>query len=1001
MDKELITNKGTEATVFVEHGYGNRFQGFQNLMRLRIRDVLLVSSLYDLYLFEEDGRLYELIRHEYLGLQLSHSPELTRVSSAKDAIMLAQTERRFDLIITTLHVEDMNAVSFAKEIKRRKIDIPIILLAFDNREIKTLLLQEQAKVFDNIYIWQGDYRIIIAIIKSLEDKLNLEHDTKMIGVNNIIVIEDNVRYYSSFLPLIFTEVLNQSRRLISEGINITHRFLRMRSRPKILLCQSYEEAMDYFDNYGEYTLGVISDVSFPRKGILDPPAGIKFSEYVKKKQSDIPILLLSDNDENREFAHNVNCTFILKNSELLLDDLRQFMIEYFSFGDFVFRNIKGLEVGRAKNLKGLEKQLSVVPEESIEYHAERNHFSNWLKSRSEFQLAHSLRPRKVTDYNSIEELRKDLLNYLRRYNKTRQRGIITEFSKEMFDPQSSFARIGGGSLGGKARGLGFINSLINDYNISDQFKDVSIHIPAAVVLATDVFDDFIEKNNLKEFALHCKDDKKITEKFLEAKVFPEKALGDLAAFLNILQTPLAIRSSSLLEDSQYHPFAGVYETYMIPNNHNNSLIRLDQLLNGIKKVYASTFYQGAKDYIKLTSYRSEEEKMAVIIQRMIGNEHKNRYYPNFSGVARSYNFYPIQPQKSTDGIVNVALGLGKMVVDGGSSVRFCPKYPTDLIQFYSAKDSFEFSQREFYALKLDSPEDLVDTTYDTRTKKYGLDVSEADGTLNYVGSTYSHENDIIYDGIARAGSRLVTFSQILKYKVFPLAEIIDLLQDMAAWGMGSPVEIEFAANLDRDNNGLQEFGLLQMRPLVLNQEMDELDISEEDKTKILCESSQVMGHGSIENIYDIIYVDPIDYNRADSRKVALEVSQYNSDLISEGKPYLLIGVGRWGSLDPWLGIPVEWEQIAGARVIVESSFKDMEVTPSQGSHFFQNLTSFMIGYFSISSSFNQSFIDWNWLQKFEAVSSKKYTKHLRFDAPIKIKMNGKSNNGIILKPENI
>lgn len=997
----MITNKKTEAAVFVEHGYGNRFQGFQNLMRLRIRDILLVSSLYDLYLFEEDGRLYELIRHEYLGLQLSHSPELTRVSSAKDAIMLAQTERRFDLIITTLHVEDKNAVSFAKLIKKNKIDIPIVLLAFDNREIKTLLVQEQAKIFDNIFIWQGDYRIIIAIIKSLEDKLNLEHDTKMIGVNNIIVIEDNVRYYSSFLPLIYTEVLNQSRRLISEGINITHRFLRMRSRPKILLCSSYEEAMNYFEKYGEYTLGVISDVSFPRDGVLDPQAGIKFSDYVKKKQSDIPILLLSENDDNREFAHDVNCTFVLKNSELLLDDLRQFMIEYFSFGDFVFRNRKGLEVGRAKNLKGLEKQLSIVPDESIEYHAERNHFSNWLKSRSEFELAHNLRPRKVSDYKTIEELRQDLLNSLQRYNKIRQKGIITEFNKESFDPQNSFARIGGGSLGGKARGLGFINSLINDYNISDQFKDILVHIPSSVVLATDVFDEFIEKNNLKEFAFHSKDDKKITEKFLAAKIFPEKALGDLAAFLNIVQTPLAIRSSSLLEDSQYHPFAGVYETYMIPNNHNNSLIRLDQLLNAVKKVYASTFYQGAKDYIKLTSYRSEEEKMAVIIQRMIGTEHENRYYPNFSGVARSYNFYPIYPQKSTDGIVNVALGLGKMVVDGGSSIRFCPKYPTDLIQFYSAKESFEFSQSEFYALQLDSPEDSFDTTHDTRTKKFGLEVSEKDRTLNHVGSTYSHENDMIYDGIARSGNRLVTFAQILRHKIFPLAEIIDLLQDMAAWGMGSPVEIEFAVNLNRDINGLQEFGLLQMRPLVLNQEMDELDINEEDKTKALCESSQVMGHGLIDNIFDIIYVDPIGYNRADSRKVALEISQYNSELIRDGKPYLLIGVGRWGSLDPWLGIPVEWEQIAGARVIVESSFKDMEVTPSQGSHFFQNLTSFMIGYFSINSSFNQSFIDWKWLKKFEPISSKVYSKHLKFDKPIKIKMNGKTNSGIILKPENI
>lgn len=988
-------------SVFVEHGYGNRFQGFQNLMRLRIRDILLVSSLYDLYLFEEDGRLYELIRHEYLGLQLSHSPELTRVSTAKDAIMLAENERRFDLIITTLHVEDMHAVNFAKLIKKKNIKIPIVLLAFDNRELKNLLLQENAKIFDNIFIWQGDYRIIIAIVKSLEDKLNLVHDTKIIGVNNIIVIEDNVRYYSSFMPLIYTEVLNQSRRLISEGINITHRFLRMRSRPKILLCSNYEEAMKYFKNYGNYTLGIISDVSFPHKNKMDAKAGIKFSKHVKKIQNDIPILLLSDNEDNRQLAHKADCSFILKNSEMLLDDLRQFMIEYFSFGDFVFRNKKGLEVGRAKNLKSLEKQLSTVPAESLEFHSARNHFSNWLKSRSEFQLAHNLRPRKVSDYATLEDLRKDLLTSIRKYINTRQRGIITEFVKESFDPLSSFARIGGGSLGGKARGLGFINSLTNDYNISDQFEDIIINIPAAVVLATDIFDEFIEKNNLKEFALHCKDDKKITDKFLAANYFPEKALGDLAAFLNIVQTPLAIRSSSLLEDSQYHPFAGVYETYMIPNNNNNQLIRLNNLLIAIKKVYASTFYQGAKEYIKLTAYRSEEEKMAVIIQKMIGDEYGNRYYPTFSGVAKSYNFYPIKPQKSEEGIVTVALGLGKTVVDGGRSVRFCPKYPTDLIQFYSAKDSFEFSQREFYALQLDSKEDPIETTHDTQTKKYELDIAEQDGTLNYVGSTYSHENDIIYDGIARNGSRLITFTQILKYKIFPLAEILDLILDMAAWGMGSPVEIEFAVNLSSGPNKPKEFGLLQMRPLVLNQEMDELEINEEDKSKVLCESTQVMGHGAIENICDIIFVDNQKFNRAESRSVALEVSQYNSELIRKGRPYILFGVGRWGTLDPWLGIPVEWEQIAGARIIVEASFVDMEVTPSQGSHFFQNLTSFMVGYFSVGNNFKNSFIDWNWLLSQKTVSEKTYTKHIELKSPLIIRMNGKTNEGIILKPEKV
>ncbi len=984
----------------VEHGYGNRFQGFQNLMRLRIRDILLVSSLYDLYLFEEDGRLYELIRHEYLGLQLSHSPELTRVSTARDAIKFAEEERRFDLIITTLHIEDMSAVNFAKLLKSKKINIPIVLLAYDNRELKKLILSEQLKYFDNAFVWQGDYRIIIAIIKSLEDKMNLDHDTKMIGVNNIIVIEDNIRYYSSFMPIIYTEVLNQSRRLISEGINLTHRFLRMRSRPKILLCSTYEEANNYFKKYGEFTLGIISDVAFPRHNKLDRKAGIKFANYVKKKQPDIPILLLSENMENKKLANQAKCSFILKNSTLLLKELRQFMIEYFSFGDFVFRTKKGVEVGRAKNLKDLEKQLRIVPEESIKYHSSRNHFSNWLKARSEFQLAHSLRPRKVSDYPSIEHLRKDLLESITGYIKTRQRGIITEFSKETFDPLSSFARIGGGSLGGKARGLGFINTLINDYSIVDRFNDITIFVPSAVVLATDIFDEFLEENNLKEFALKSNDDREITKRFLEAKIFPHEVLSDLAAFLEIVDSPLAIRSSSLLEDSQYHPFAGVYQTYMIPNNNPNPMLRLNQLLNAIKKVYASAFYQSAKEYIKLTSYRSEEEKMAVVIQKMVGAERNGKFYPNFSGVAKSYNFYPIAPQTSEDGVVNVALGLGKIIVDGGESVRFCPKFPTDLIQFYSASESVKHRQKLFFALNLNTEESFNDIVHDTLTTGYGLEDAEKDGTLNKLASTYSAENDIIYEGIARPGLRIITFSQILKYKLFPLPEILDLLLDMAEWALGSPVEIEFAVNLDNLGEKKKEFALLQMRPLVLNQEMEELSIEEKDKSKIICKSSKVLGHGIIENIRDIVFVDLHKFKRSASKIVATEISQYNSMLIKNETPYLLIGVGRWGTLDPWLGIPVEWEQIAGAKVIVETGFKDMDVSPSQGSHFFHNLTSFMTGYFTVDSKDKNSFLDWDWLFGCKTFSERKYSKHIKLQSPILIKMNGKSNEGIILKPEN-
>ena len=991
--------KNSPDTLWVEHGYGNRFQGFQNLMRLRIRDILLVSSLYDLYLFEEDGRLYELIRNEYQGLSLSHSPELTRVSSGLEAINLAKEESRFDLIITTLHIEDMHPLNFAKQAKKSGLNVPIVLLAHDNKELKYLLLNPEINVFDKVFIWQGDFRIIIAMIKYFEDKLNVEHDSKIVGVQSVIFVEDNIRYYSSFLPIIYTEMLKQSQRLISEGINLTHKFLRMRARPKILLCSNYEEAWEYYSKYKDLILGIISDIDFPKKGKQDNKAGLRFAEAVKKEHPDIPILLASTNPQNQVEAQAAEVSFILKDSPTLLYELRQFMNQYFSFGDFIFRKADGTEVARATDLKGLEDALIMAPGESIKFHAERNHFSNWLKARTEFWLAHQLRPRKVSDYSSVEELREDLIKSLNNYRYLRQRGIITDFNKETFDPQSSFARIGSGSLGGKARGLGFVNTLINDYNVRNTFENVEISVPPAVVIATEVFDQFIDDNNLRSFSLNCNDDSEITKRFLEAEKFPEDILGDLAAFLQLIHSPLAVRSSSLLEDSQYHPFAGVYETYMLPNNQANPMIRLNDLLNTIKRVYASTFYQAAKNYIKITSYRLEEEKMAVIIQKMVGSKHENRYYPNFSGVAKSYNFYPLSPQKSSDGVVSVALGLGKWVVDGGLTVRFCPKYPNDLIQFYSSKNAMDNSQHQFYALRLDEINRFVETTHDTLVETFDLSVSEKDGTLNYVGSTYSRDNDAIYDGLGRPGTRLVTFGPVLKNKIFPLAQIIELLLDMGTWGMGTPVEIEFAVNLTPSTGMNKEYGVLQMRPLVISQEVEELNLDDNNVDHLICQSYQVLGNGLIQDIYDIVLVDYNKFNRSKSREVAAEVASFNNQLLNQKRPYLLIGVGRWGSLDPWLGIPVAWEQIAGARAIIETSFKDMSVEPSQGSHFFQNITSFMIGYFTVNTSSNNGFVDWDWLLEQSPMEVKEYTKLIRFKNPIVIKMNGHQNKGIILKPE--
>lgn len=992
MDKKELLKK--------EDQFGKRINKFQKLMQYKVRDILLVSSMYDNYLFEEDGRLYELIREEYQVLNLSHAPEITAVTTAYDALELLAGERSFDLIITTLHIEDMHVLKFAQMIRETGINTPIILLAYDNLERKEIVTNYDTSIFDRIFIWQGDYKLLIGMVKYLEDKLNVEHDTKVAGVQSIILVEDNVKFYSSYLPLVYTEILKQSQRLISEGVNLTHRYLRMRARPKILLCTNYEEAWDCFEKYKDYILGIITDVNFSRNKVKDPEAGLKFAAAVKQEVTDIPILLQSSQAVYANKAKELGGSFVLKGSPRLLHELRDFMLSKFGFGDFIFQLSDGNVVGIASNLNQLEDELQRVPEESILYHSERNDFSRWLKARTEFWLAHKLRPRKVSDFNSVKELRNLLINSLREYKLLRQRGVVTDFIKESFDANNSFARIGGGTLGGKARGLGFTNHLLANFDIRDKIPGVEIFVPSAVVVATDVFDQFMEDNNLFNFAMNEPDDEKIIRRFLEAEYFPIEIIAKLKEFLEINHIPLAVRSSSLLEDSQFQPFAGVYQTYMIPNSNENIEIRLQELLNTIKCVYASTFFRSAKDYMKATNYRLEEEKMAVIIQRLIGAYHGRSFYPDFSGVAKSYNFYPVSPQKSSDGIVHVALGLGKIVVEGGNTVRFCPKYPKHLLQFFSTKETIKNAQQEFYALDPDESYDLnKHLTPDTLIKSYPLDKAEKDGTLFYSGSTYSSENDAVYDGLSREGRRVVTFAPILKQKVFPLPEVLDMLLDLGSWGMGTHIEMEFAVNMNVPHKEPKQFAILQMRPLVIGLESESISISDYEPEEVVCSSNQVLGNGARKDITDVVFVDINKYDRSKSKEVAAEVSRLNAKLVNEKKPYILIGVGRWGSFDPWLGIPVTWDQISGAGVIVESGFKDFIVSPSQGSHFFQNITSFRVGYFTVNSLAKSGTLDWDWLNKQTAYEELEYTKHLRFSSPLTVKINGRENLGVILKPE--
>ena len=973
------------------------FQGFQHLMPWRVQDILLVSSLYDSFTLQEDGRLNELILSEFLDLNLHHTPGITHVSSGAEALALARQQPRFNLIVTTIHTGDMDAVGLAREVRAAGLDVPVVVLAYDDRELGDFVARGGPAHVERCFLWQGNARILIAIVKYIEDLRNAAHDTRATGVRVILLVEDDIRYYSSFLPTIYTELIGQSERLISEGMNLAHKLVRLRARPKILLCSSYEEAWERFTAFRDHLLGIITDVEFPRRGELSKDAGFELVRAVRAAVPDLPMLMQSGRPENAVRAQAVGVPFLVKGSDTMLLDLRRFMVEQFAFGDFVFRLADGREVDRAPDLKSLEEKLRTVPAESVGYHGERNHFSNWLTARTEFALAHRLRPRKVQDFATLEDLRDNLIDSIAEYRREQAESLVSDFDRHTFDPAAPFfARIGNGSLGGKARGLAFVRRLLGLHQVHHRFPGVHIGVPPAVVLATDVFDRFLAENDLLDFALHSTDDEAILRRF-RAAPFPAGPFSDIEAFLAQVRCPLAVRSSSLLEDSQYQPFTGVYETFMLANADPDPAVRLERLVDAVKRVYASTFTRHAKAYLRATPYRLEEEKMAVIIQKVVGGRHGERFYPDFSGVARSHNFYPTPPLTSEDGVAAVALGLGRTVVEGEKALTFCPRYPRHLLQFSSVKDILTNSQRQFWALEMDR-RDRADPERGLRETRFDLEVAEADGTLLALGSTYSHENGAVYDGLSRPGVRLVSFAPVLKHGVFPLAEILDLVLDIGRRGMNRATEIEFAVRLDVPPGAPREFGFLQMRPLVLSREGEALEIDESDSARVLCLSHKVLGNGRLDDLRCAVVVDFHRFDRAQSPQAARAVARFNAELLARGTPYLLIGVGRWGSTDPWLGIPVRWDDISGARVIVEAGFRDFRVTPSQGSHFFQNLTSFQVGYFTANPELGEGSVDWDWLAAQSAEAEDGHVRLLRFERPLEVRMNGRQNRGVIYKP---
>ncbi|HTS38135.1 MAG TPA: PEP/pyruvate-binding domain-containing protein [Candidatus Solibacter sp.] len=974
-----------------------RFEGFENLMPFRVQNILLVSSLYDSFILREDGRLNELLIDESLELSLRQIPSITHVSSCAEALELAKANPQFNLIVTNLNVGDTSAADLAREVRRAGLDVPVVMLGYDYREIKNFVARRPVTDLDGVFLWQGTARILIAIVKYIEDKRNVLHDTRAMGVPLLLVVEDNIRYYSSFLPVIYTELIKQSRRVIQEGINAAHKLVRMQARPKILLASNFEAAAQLAQEYRDYIFGLVSDVEFPWEGKLNAEAGFELARLVKSLAPDVPVVLQTSRTEFRPRANAEGYSFLRKRSPTLLKDLRRILTDQMGFGDFVFRMPDQREVGRAKDLNELEEALQTLPADSLMYHAQRNHFSHWLMARTEFALAAKLRPRKVSDFNGPEHLRRDLIASINDYRREQNEVLIGDFKANTFKvQQSSFLRIGSGSLGGKARGLAFVRHLLRTRRLTRRFPGVRIAVPPVVVLATDMFDQFLTENNLSDFALHCDDDSEIVQRFLDCPL-PTALTENLKAFLEEVHYPLAVRSSSLLEDSQYQPFTGVYETFMLGNQQASPEARLEELSEAIKRVYASTFSQHAKTYVRATPYRLEEEKMAVILQQVVGTLHGSRFYPDVSGVVRSHNFYPVAPMSFADGIAAVALGLGRTVVDGGKCLSFCPRYPQNLLQFSCVEDILANTQTEFCALDLDAEPDDGGSGR-LREAHFGLDVAELDSTLGAVASTYSADNHAVYDGLSRPGARVVTFAPMLKHGLFPLAPIVELLVRAGEEALGNPVEIEFAVRLPRGEEPA-EFGFLQIRPLTLARDHQDLIIADVDPAQLIVQCSKVLGNGRIDNLQDIVVVDSHRFERSRSQEVARAVAHFNATLSAENRPYLLVGVGRWGSNDPWLGIPVEWDEISGARAIVEAGFHDFRVTPSQGSHFFQNLTAFQVGYLTVNPDAGEGLVDWAWLAVQPAVAEEGCVRHLQFAKPLRVVMNSRTGQGVIFKPE--
>lgn len=968
---------------------------FMNLMTRRIFNVLIVANPYDAFMLEDDGRIDEKIFNEYTELGMRYPPTFTQVSTTEEASeVLASTS--IDLVICMPGNADNDAFDVARGIKAKFPDIPCVVLTPFSHGITRRMENEDLSIFDYVFCWLGNTNLIMSIIKLIEDKMNIEHDIAEAGVQMILLVEDSIRFYSSLLPMLYGYILAQSQHFSTEALNPHSAMLRMRGRPKVVLARTYEEAMELYDRYADNTLGVISDCRFPKGGEKDSEAGLKLLRAIRERNEYVPLILQSSESENRAKAEAEHFHFIDKNSKAMSIDLRDIMEEHMGFGDFIFRDPKTHEeVMRVRTLKELQDNIFKIPYDSMLYHISRNHMSRWLCARAIFPVSEFLKNITWHKLQDVDLHRRIIFDAIVQYRHMKNIGVVAVFDRGKFDRYAHFARIGDGSLGGKGRGLAFLDSIIKKHPEFNEREGVSVSIPKTVVLCTDVFDQFMESNKLYKIALSDASDEEILKHFLRAQL-PDKYIADFFTFFEATDRPIAIRSSSLLEDSHYQPFAGIYSTYMIPNLADKYQM-LQMLAAAIKSVYASVYYKDSKAYMTATSNVIDQEKMAVILQEVVGKQYGDRYYPNISGVLRSINYYPIGDETSEEGIASLALGLGKYIVDGGQTLRVSPYHPTQVLQTSEMETALRQTQTQFYAL------DMKDVGGDFKVDdgfnilKLKVKDADKDGSLSYIASTYDPYDQVIRDGIYEGGRKIISFCGVLQQGVFPLPELLQMSMKFGEEGMRRPVEIEFACNINADRTG--ELYLLQMRPIVDSKQVLDEDLAAIDDSACLLRSHNSLGHGISEDVTDVVYVKTDDnFTASNNPRIADEVERINRKFVTEGKNYVLVGPGRWGSSDYWLGIPVKWPHISAARVIVEAGLPNYRVDPSQGTHFFQNLTSFGVGYFTVNTYKGEGVFRKDVLDAMPAVDETQYVRHVRFDRPLRIMMDGMKQEGVVLLP---